>query len=159
MQTFLLYNLKMQMFRFHFWFVECIAKADCIKPVGPKHDCAKKEDPYLITKMLDHPCMSAGKLCLKPHCQKPTHVNVENFVVSSKSMMSRNYSELFEKKKTCKPILLRKLAKEKNLSLSYIMENGNGQLMLIKQHSSRVGLYEHKNTLNFIQNEILTFAY
>ncbi|XP_045160220.2 putative uncharacterized protein DDB_G0282133 [Mercenaria mercenaria] len=61
--------------------IDCIGKRDAFKPVGPKHETPKKEDPYLITQQLSHPCMSAGTLCIKPNAEKPEQLVTADYIV------------------------------------------------------------------------------
>lgn len=63
-------------------FTDCIGKRDAYKPVGPTYETPNKEDPFVITKLLDHPCMTAGKLHIKPNAEKPEQIVVGDYTVS-----------------------------------------------------------------------------
>ena len=59
----------------------CIAKTDAFTAVGPSDGTPRAADPYLITRLLSHPCMSSGKLELQPHATKSEMLNTSDFVV------------------------------------------------------------------------------
>ena len=61
-------------------FVECIGTKDSRKPVGPHHGSPKKDDPYLIKKLIEQPIMSVGHLIIKPGEEKPPQL-VDNHAV------------------------------------------------------------------------------
>ncbi|KAL4237037.1 hypothetical protein ACF0H5_005421 [Mactra antiquata] len=61
--------------------IDCVAKKDSSQPVGPGNKSPKKDDPYLITRLLSHPCISAGKLSIKPNAHKPEHRVTADYVL------------------------------------------------------------------------------
>ena len=59
---------------FYYIYLDCIGTKDSCSPVGPHHGMPKKDDPYLIKKLIDQPIMSVGHLIIKPGEEKPPQI-------------------------------------------------------------------------------------